>query len=35
MIDIFLKYILWEEFLNNLVAQSDFDKNHVTKKPVK
>ena len=32
MIDILLKYILWYEFLNNLDAQSDFDKNIVTKK---
>ena len=27
-----LKYILWYEFLNDLDAQSDFDKNFVTKK---
>ena len=27
MIDILLKYILWYEFLNDLDAQSDFDKN--------
>ena len=32
MIDILLKYTLWHEFLNNLDAQSDFDKNIVTKK---
>ena len=35
MIDILLKYILWYEFLNDLDAQRDFDKNFVTKKPVK
>ena len=35
MIDILLKYILWYEFLNNLDAQSDFDKNIVTKRLVK
>ena len=35
MIDILLKYILWYESLNDLDAQSDFDKNIVTKKPVK
>ena len=35
MIDILLKYILWYNFLNDLDAQSDFDKNFVTKKPVK
>ena len=35
MIDILLKYILWYEFLNDLDAQSDYDKNVVTKKPVK
>ena len=35
MIDILLKYILWYEFWNDLDAQSDFDKNFVTKKPVK
>ena len=34
MIDILLKYILWYEFLNDLDAQSDFDRN-VTKKLVK
>ena len=28
-------YILWYEFLNDLDAQSDFDKSLVTKKPVK
>ena len=32
MIDILLKYILWYEFLNILDAQSDFNKNFVTKK---
>ena len=26
MIDILLKYILWHKFLNNLDAQSDFEK---------
>ena len=31
MIDILLKYILWYEFLNDLDAQRDFDKNLVTK----
>ena len=40
MIDILLKYIkliseLWYQFLNNLDAQSDFDKKIVTKKMVK
>ena len=35
MIDILLKYILWYEILNNLDAQSDFDKNCVTKMLVK
>ena len=35
MIDILLKYILWQEFLNNLDAQSDFDKKFVTKNQVK
>ena len=35
MIDILLKYILWYELLNDLDAQSDFDKKIVTKKPVK
>ena len=35
MIDILLKYILWHEFLNDLDAQKDFDKNDVTKKLVK
>ena len=35
MIDILLKYILWYEFLNDLGAQSDFEKNFVTKKPAK
>ena len=35
MIDILLKYILWYDFLNDLDAQSDFDKNFVTKKLVK
>ena len=28
-------YILWYEFLNDLDAQSDFDKKFVTKQPVK
>ena len=32
MIDILLKYILWYEFLNNLYAQTDFNKKIVTKK---
>ena len=31
MIDILLKYILWHEFVNDLNAQSDFDKSFVTK----
>ena len=35
MIDILLKYTLWHEFLNDLYAQSDFDKNIATKKLVK
>ena len=35
MIHILLKYILWHELLNDLDAQSDFDKNVVTKKLVK
>ena len=35
LIDILLKYILWHDFVNNLDAQSDFDKKFVTKKPVK
>ena len=35
MIDILLKYTLWYEFLNDLDAKSDFDKNFVKKKPVK
>ena len=35
MIDILLKYILWYEFLNDLDAQSDIDKNFVAKKLVK
>ena len=35
MIEILLKYILWYEFLNDLDAQSDFDKKIITKKPVK
>ena len=35
MIDILLKYILWNEFLNDLDAQNDFIKNFVTKKSVK
>ena len=32
MINILLKCILWYDFLNNLDAQSNFDKNLVTKK---
>ena len=32
LIDILLRFILWYEFLNDLDAQSDFDKNDVTKK---
>ena len=35
MIDTLLKYILGHEFLNDLDAQSDFDKNVITKKVVK
>ena len=35
MIHISLKYILWYAFLNDLDAQSDSDKNFVTKKLVK
>ena len=35
MIDILLKYILLYECLHDWDAQSDFDKNLVTKKPVK
>ena len=35
MIDILLKCILWYEFLNDLDAQSDFNKKIVTKKLVK
>ena len=35
MIDILLKYIVQCEFLNDLDAQSDFDKRIVTKKLVK
>ena len=35
MIDLLLKYILWHEFFSDLDAQSDFDKNFVTKKLVK
>ena len=35
MIDILLKYILWYECSNDLDAQTDFDKNIVTRKPVK
>ena len=35
MIDILLKYILWYDFLHDLEAQNDFDKNFVTKKLVK
>ena len=32
MVDILLKYILWYEFLNDLDAQSDFEKNICHKK---
>ena len=32
MINILLKGILWYEFLNDLDAQSDFEKTFVTKK---
>ena len=32
MIDILLKYILWYDFLNNLDAQRDFEKNFSHKK---
>ena len=35
MIDVLIKYILWYEFLNDLGAQSDFEKDFVTKKLVK
>ena len=35
MIDILLKCILWYEFLNDLDAQSDFDKKIITEKPIK
>ena len=35
MIDIFLKFILWYEFLSDLDARSHFDKKIITKKPVK
>ena len=35
MIDILLKYIIWYRFFNDLDAQTDFDKNSVTKKLVK
>ena len=35
MIDILLKYILLYEFLSDLDAQSDFDKNVVRKNVVK
>jgi len=35
MIDILLKHILRYEFLNDVDAQSDFDKKYFTKKPVK
>ena len=35
MIDVLLKYILWDEFLNDLDVYRDFDKNFVTKKLVK
>ena len=31
MIDILLKYIRWHEFLNDLDAQINFDKNYVKK----
>ena len=34
MIHILLKYILWYEFLNDLDAQSNFDKSFVTKKMI-
>ena len=34
MIDILLKFVFWYEFLNDMDAQSDFDKK-ITKKPVK
>ena len=30
--DILLKYIIWHDFLNDLDAQSDFDKDFVTNK---
>ena len=33
-IDILLKYILWYDFLNDLGAQSDYEKKIVTKKPI-
>ena len=32
MIDILLKYILWDEFWNDLDAQSDLDKKNYPKK---
>ena len=35
MIDILLKYILWHDFLNDLDARRDFDKDIVTKQLVK
>ena len=35
MIDILLKYILWSKYLNDLDAQSYFDKSFVTKTLVK
>ena len=35
MIYVLLKYILWHEFLNDLDAQSDFEKPFVTKKLAK
>ena len=35
MIDILLKCILWYEFLSDLDAQSDFNKNFVRKNVVK
>ena len=35
MIDILLKYILWYEFLNDLDAQSDFDKSRSSRTIIK
>ena len=35
MMDTLVKYILWYEFLNDLDAQSNFEKKIVTKKLVK